>query len=77
MRRKTRRALEDENGKLRSEKAALAVMVRAYMRSNEKLQDEVATLNASLDCTVAEMERWREIARKADERRVAYVRGMV
>ena len=73
----TKRKLRQENAQLTEENTTLKTLLRAYMKSNEKLQDEVATLNASLDCTAAELERWKEIAHKADERRVNYVRSMV
>jgi len=73
----TKRKLRQENAQLTEENTTLKTLLRAYMKSNERLQDEVATLNASLDCTAAELERWKEIAHKADERRVNYVRSMV
>ena len=73
----TKRKLRQENAQLTEENTTLKTLLRAYMKSNEKLQDEVSTLNASLDCTAAELERWKEIAHKADERRVNYVRSMV
>ena len=73
----TKRKLRQENAQLTEENTTLKTLLRAYMKSNEKLQDEVATLNASLDCTASELERWKEIAHKADERRVNYVRSMV
>ena len=73
----TKRKLRQENAQLTEENTTLKTLLRAYMKSNEKLQDEVATLNASLDCTAAELERWKEIAHKADERRANYVRSMV
>ena len=65
----TKKKLREENAQLTEENTTLKTLLRAYMKSNEKLQDEVATLNASLDCTAAEMERWMEIAHKADEMR--------
>ena len=73
----TKRKLRQENAQLTEENTTLKTLLRAYMKSNERLQDEVATLNASLDCTAAELERWKEIAHKADERRANYVRSMV
>lgn len=73
----TKKKLREENAQLTEENTTLKTLLRAYMKSNEKLQDEVATLNASLDCTAAELERWKGIAHKADERRVNYVRSMV
>lgn len=65
----TKKKLREENAKLTEENTTLKTLLRAYMKSNEKLQDEVATLNASLDCTAAELERWKGIAHKADEMR--------
>lgn len=65
----TKKKLREENAQLTEENTTLKTLLRAYMKSNEKLQDEVATLNASLDCTAAELERWKEIAHKADEMR--------
>lgn len=73
----TKKKLREENAQLTEENTTLKTLLRAYMKSNEKLQDEVATLNASLDCTAAEMERWREIAHKADEMRRASNGSMV
>ena len=73
----TKKKLRDENAQLTEENTTLKTLLRAYMKSNEKLQDEVATLNASLDCTAAEMERWREIDHKADEMRRASNGNMV
>ena len=65
----TKKKLREENAQLTEENTTLKTLLRAYMKSNEKLQDEVAMLNASLDCTAAELERWKEIAHKADEMR--------
>jgi len=73
--RRSRRQIEEENEKLKNELATLRVMVRAYMQSNHRLQDEVEALNASIDILVAEKERWVQIAKKADERRLEYVRA--
>lgn len=74
---KTRAKLAKENKELRNEVATLKIWLRAYRQENIKLQDDIDVLNASLNCTAAEMERWQNIARKADERRLAYVRSMV
>lgn len=65
----TKKKLREENAQLTEENTTLKTLLRAYMKSNEKLQDEVTMLNASLDCTAAELERWKEIAHKADEMR--------
>ena len=72
----TKRKLRAEIQRLKNEVATCNVLLRAYIQSNHKLQDEVALLNESLDCTAAELERWRDIAHKADERRLNYVRNM-
>lgn len=74
---KSRRQLEKELEELRNENATLKVLVRAYIQSNNRMQDEIALLNESVDCSAAEMERWKEIAHKCDERRLQYVRSMV
>lgn len=74
---RTRSTLAKENKELRNEVATLKIWLRAYRQENIKLQDDIDVLNASLNCTAAEMERWKNIARKADERRLAYVRSMV
>ena len=76
VRRKTRRTLEAENEKLRQDNATLRILTKAYMRRNQKLEDENAMLNASLDCAIADKERYMELAHKADERRRNYVRNM-
>lgn len=71
----TRRKLKAENKRLKEELAEVKLLLRAYMRSDREKQDVIDLLNASLDCTAAEMERWKEIAHKADERRKRYVLG--
>ena len=73
--RRSRRQIEEDNEKLKNELATLRVMVRAYMQSNHRLQDEVEALNASMNILVEEKERWVQIAHKADERRLEYVRA--
>ena len=76
-RRKSRRTLERENEELRKDIALLKILVKAYIRDNSKLQDDIDLLNASLNATSAETDRWRTIAHKADERRrQEYVRHM-
>ena len=74
---KSRRQLIKELEELRNENATLKVLVRAYIQSNNRMQDEIALLNESLNCSAAEIERRKEIAHKCDERRVQYVRSMV
>jgi len=74
---KSRRQLEKELEELRNENATLKVLVRAYIQSNNRMQDEIALLNESVDCSAAEIERWKTIAHKCDERRLEYVRNMV
>jgi len=74
---KSRRQLIKELEELRNENATLKVLVRAYIQSNNRMQDEIAVLNESVDCSAAEIERWKEIAHKCDERRLQYVRHMV
>ena len=73
---KSRRQLIKELEELRSENATLKVLVRAYIQSNNRMQDEIALLNESVNCSAAEIERWKDIAHKCDERRVQYVRHM-
>jgi len=74
---KTRATLAKENEELRNENATLKVLVRAYIQSNNRMQDEIALLNESLNTTSAEIKRWQDIAHKCDERRLEYVRHMV
>lgn len=74
---KSRRQLIKELEELRNENATLKVLVRAYIQSNNRMQDEIALLNESVNCSAAEIERWKTIAHKADERRLEYVRHMV
>lgn len=74
---KSRRQLVKELEELRNENATLKVLVRAYIQSNNRMQDEIALLNESVNCSAAEIERWKEIAHKCDERRLEYVRHMV
>ena len=71
----TKKQLKEENEKLKTEIATLNVLLRAYMQSNHKLQDDIDVLNESLNCTAADRDRWRGIAHKADERRREYVRN--
>ena len=73
----SRRQLEEKVKKQAEEIATLNVLLRAYIQSNQRLQDDIEALNQSLNCTAAELKRWQDIARKADERRLEYVRGMV
>lgn len=76
VKRKTRKTLEAENKMLLNQLASMKVMLRAYIQSNKKLQDDIDVLNASLNAAAADMERWRSIAHKADERRREYVRSV-
>ena len=76
VKRKTRKTLEAENKMLLNQLASMKVMLWAYMQSNKKLQDDIDVLNASLNAAAADMERWRSIAHKADERRREYVRSV-
>ena len=73
----TKKKLRKENEELRNQLATMKIWLRSYIQSNRQLQDDIDVLNASLNCTEAEAERWRSIARKADERRLAYVRSNV
>lgn len=75
--RMSRRQLEAKVEEQAQEIATINVLLRAYIQSNQRLQDDIEALNASLNCTAAELKRWQEIARKADERRLEYVRGVV
>ena len=72
----TKKKLKAEIQSLKNELATCNVLLRAYIQSNHKLQDEIDVLNESLNCTAAELERWRDIAHKADKRRLENVRNM-
>ena len=72
---KTKRALKAENERLKQNEATLRILCKAYMRRNEQLEIDLATANASLDAAIADKERWQTIAKKADERRLEYVRN--
>ena len=72
----TKKKLKAEIQSLKKELATCNVLLRAYIQSNHKLQDEIDLLNESLNCTAAELERWRDIAHKADKRRLENVRNM-
>ena len=61
---------------LKNELATANVLLRAYIQSNQKLQDEVELLNESLNIIAEARDRWRDIAHKADERRRDIVRNM-
>lgn len=61
---------------LKNELATANVLLRAYIQSNQKLQDEVELLNESLNIIAEDRDRWRDIAHKADERRRDIVRNM-
>ena len=66
-----------ENEQLREDMAVLKILVKAYIRDNSKLQEDIDLLNASLNAAAADSERWKNIAHKADERRrQEYVRHM-
>ena len=69
--------LESENKELRQDASTLKLLIRSYMRSDKKLRDEIEVLNASIKALEADRDKWKGIAHKADERRVAYVRRMV
>ena len=71
--RKSRRQIEEENERLKQERTVLQTLVNAYMRDNAKLEDDIKVLNASLDATEADRDRWRRIAKEADRRRLEYV----
>ena len=72
----SRKRLKKENEELRNELATMKVWLRAYISMAKKQQDDIDCLNASLDAAAADLERWKTIARKADERRIAYVRSV-
>lgn len=72
----TKRKLQKEIDQLRQDNAMLRLLTKAYMRRNAMLEEDIALLNASLDCAVMDKERWQGIAHKADERRRNYVRTM-
>lgn len=71
----TKKTLMAEIARLKQDVATLRILCKAYMRRNEQLEIDLATANAALDCAAAEKERWAEIAHKADERRLEYVRN--
>lgn len=65
----TVKKLKAELEELKQNNATLRLLVRAYMRRAKELEEDIAVLNASIDCLVADKERFRELARKSDERR--------
>lgn len=65
----TVKKLKAELEELKQNNATLRLLVRAYMRRANELEEDIAVLNASIDCLVADKERFRELARKSDERR--------
>lgn len=65
----TVKKLKAELEELKQNNAVLRLLVRAYMRRAKELEEDIAVLNASIDCLVADKERFRELARKSDERR--------
>ena len=54
---------------LREDNHVLMLIVKAYIRENEMLKQDVEFLNASLDAEHAEKERWKSIAHKIDKLR--------
>lgn len=64
-RKKLKAQIED----LKQDNAVLRLLLRSYMRRNRELEEDVALLNASIDCLVADKERYLELVRKSDERR--------
>ena len=71
----TKKTMLAQMERMKQDIATLRILCKAYMRRNEQLEIDLATANASLDCAIAEKERWAEIAHKADERRLSYVRA--
>lgn len=71
----TKKKLKKEIEHLKQDNAQLSLLIRAYIRSNHKLEDDIKLLNASVDAMAKERDRWKELAHKTDERRVAYVRA--
>lgn len=70
----TKKQLRAENEKLKQEIATFRILLRAYMTSNHKYQDDIEVLNQSLDIANENAERWAKIAHKADEiRRAEYI----
>lgn len=65
----TKKQLKAENEKLKQELSTVNVLLRAYIQSNQKYQDDIELLNRSLNIATAEVERWVKIAHKADEMR--------
>ena len=64
-----RRKLKEELEETKQNNAVLRLLVRAYMRRLKELEEDIAVLNASIDCLVADKERYRDMVRKSDERR--------
>lgn len=60
---------------LKKDNAMLQLLIHAYMRRNRELENDIALLNASLDVLADDKEKWKKIAKKADERRREYVRN--
>lgn len=71
----TKRTLMVQMEQLKQDNAMLKLLTKAYMRRNAQLEQDITVLNASLDAAVADMEKWKRIAHRADKRRIEYVRA--
>ena len=71
----TKRTMLAQMERMKQDIATLRILCKAYMRRTAQLEEDIAMLNASLDCAAKEIDRWAEIAHKADERRLEYVRA--
>lgn len=65
----TRKKLLAQMEDLKQDNAVLRLLLRSYMRRNRELEEDIAVLNASIDCLVADKERYQTLLKKSDERR--------
>lgn len=71
----TKRTMLAQMERMKQDMATLRILCKAYMRRTAQLEEDIAMLNASLDCAEKQIDRWAAIAHKADERRLEYVRA--
>ena len=70
-----RKSLKSQIEELKHDKSVLSLLLRAYMRRTKELEKEIEMLNAILDATIAERDKWKDLAHKIDKRRIEYVRA--
>ena len=73
----TKRKMLLQMEQMKQDIATLRTLCKAYIRKNDQLEAEIATLNAVLDCATEETERWKKIAQGGKERRHVHVRANI